>query len=316
MPADELGPQCVPSGQPAPLAGPFATPGVVWSRLAMLIWGKPAGPPAALPATTTYAWASDVVDLGIAKVTESVGSPIGARTFVSKWLNLGIGLGEDPGLLGRYDTLLAADVPALEILLRTPLGETGRVGVFSEPKWLALHPTISSRGDAMMYNVLRVMVPPPPPGVQNTLPESSLPDREALAVALASPVCSACHNLMDPPGYALGHFGADTAYRELDHGQPIDTTGELANTMDAGSRIKFDGIADFGAQLADECGPTLALADGFLSVALDLAGFPQQQQQTLFDANADRVRRAYVAGGRSYTALVKAFAQSPAVLRP
>ena len=165
-PADELGPQCVPSGAPAPLAGPFATPGVVWNRVAMMIWGKPAGPPGALPAATSYEWAREVVDDGFAKVTATVGAPIGARTFVSQWLNLGIGVGEDPGLLGRYDTLLAADVPALEILLRTPLGETGRVGVFSEPKWLALHPTISSRGEAMAYNVFQQLVPPEPPNLR------------------------------------------------------------------------------------------------------------------------------------------------------
>lgn len=315
-PLDEFGPQCVPSGEPAPLAGAFAKPQLVWSRLQMVIWGKPAAPPGPLPAATTYAWASDLVDRGFADVTATLGAPLGARVFVSQWLSLGLGPAEEPGLLGRYDSLLARDVPALEVLLRTPLGETGRVGVFSEPKWLALHPTISSRGDAMVYNVFQQQVPPPPPNLENQTVDPSLPDRAALAQSLNQPVCSACHALMDPAGYALGHFGADAAYRELDHGQPIDTTGVISRGMDSGSIVMFDGIADFGAQLADRCEPTLSLADGFLRVALDLADFPQQQQQSLFEANQARMRQAYVAGGRSYAALVKAFAQSPAVLRP
>jgi hypothetical protein len=313
-PASELAVPCVSSGPPAPLEGPFASPGVVWNRLAMMIWGKPAGPPGTLPTKTTYAWASDIVDSGFADATAKMGAPYGTRTFVAKWLTLGIGVGEDPGFLGHYETLLARDVPALEILLQTPLGETGRVGVFSEPKWLGLHPTISSRGAAMAYNLFQQVVPPQPENLPNPPADPSLPDRAALAQALYMAPCVGCHNLMDPPGYALGHFAADSTYRELDHGQPIDATGVI--TRGGRAVITFDGIDDLGAQLADKCEPTLALADGFLQVALDLAGFSPSQQQTLFMANQDRMRQAYVDGGRSYTALVKAFAQSPAVLRP
>src|SRR6188768_46766 len=43
-PMDELGPQCVASGEPPPLTGQLAEPAVVWNRISMLTWGKPMGP--------------------------------------------------------------------------------------------------------------------------------------------------------------------------------------------------------------------------------------------------------------------------------
>ncbi len=311
---DEFGPRCVPSGTPAPLAAPFAKPDVVWSRLQMLIWGKPAPAPEPLPTTTTYAWATNVVKQGFDDVNATLGPAPGAKLFVSQWLHLGLTPAEEPGFTGHWDILLGLyTMPALEVLLRAPLGETGRVGVFTEPKWLALNPGISLRGNAMLDNVLQRPVPPSPAGIETARADPTLPDREGLARILSQPACAGCHHLMDSVGYALGHFGADGAYRELDHGQPIDTTGSISFGQ---GTVMFDGIQDFGARLADKCEPNLALADGFLKVAINLAGFPQEQQQPLFDANVDRVRQAFVAGGRTYPALVKAFAQSPAVLKP
>ena len=314
MPVDEFGPQCVPSGAPVPLTGAFAKPAVVWSRLAMLIWGKPGPFPSPLPAATTYAWAGDLVTQGFADANETLGSAPGARLFVAQWLNLGVGLGEDPNFTAKYDVLLPSEMPALPVLLQTPLDDLGRrMGVFTEPPWLALHTTITSRGEAMLLNVLQQQVPPPPPSIVNPERDPSLPDREALQQMLANPVCAGCHQLMDPVGYALGHFAADGSFRTLDHDAPIDTTGQISFGPES---VTFDGIKRFGAVVANRCQPNLALADGFLKVAINLAGFPQEQWEPLFAANVDRVRQAFIAGGRSYPALVKAFAQSPAVLRP
>ena len=311
----EFGLLCVPSpGVPAPLLGPFAKPAVVWSRLAMLIWGIPAPPPTGLPTTTTYAWASQVVAQGFANVDATLGGSPGAKLFVSRWLELGLGVRESTPFKGHYSTLLPKAVPALEVLLLTPLGETGRTGVFTEPIWLALHKSISSRGRAMLANVMHQEIPPAPPGsVLNPMLDTSVSDRAALQEAVLQPQCNACHNLLDQPGYALGNFDSDGGYRTLDHGAPVDTTGKL---QFGDVQPMFDGIADFGVQLADKCQPNLALAHGFLGIALDLAGFSQDQQQALLDANIDRVQQAFVRGSRSYPALVTAFAQSEAVLRP
>jgi hypothetical protein len=45
-------------------------------------------------------------------------------------------------------------------------------------------------------------------------------------------------------------------------------------------------------------------------------GVPLQTQADFMDANAQRMRQAFLNGGRSYEALVKAYIQSPAGLYP
>jgi hypothetical protein len=41
------------------------------------------------------------------------------------------------------------------------------------------------------------------------------------------PACAACHQLMDPLGFALENFDAVGRWREQDEGTPIDAKGEL-----------------------------------------------------------------------------------------
>jgi hypothetical protein len=79
---------------------------------------------------------------------------------------------------------------------------------------------------------------------------------------------------------------------------------------------KFDGIEDFGRQFAGSCEATLGFADQFLLAALAINGTPEQQRYELFEASRARVERAFVHEGRTYEALVKAYIQSPAGLRP
>ncbi len=314
MPVDEFGPQCVPTGAPAPLTGAFAQPPVVWSRVAMLIWGKPGPAPAPFPATTTYAWAGDLVDLGFADAKATLNSAPGARLFVAQWLDLGLDFGVDPKFLGDYDSSLPTTSTALAVLLQGSLGEPGRAGVFTEPQWLTRHSSIPSRGSGLLAKLTGQMIPPPPAGVQKPEPDPTMTDRESIEQRTSTqPVCKACHQLMNHAGFALGNFAADASYRLVDHDQPVDTTGSMA----VGSEmVMFDGMADLSDQLVDKCQPNLALVDAFLRIAIILAGFPQQQQESLFQGSVDRVRQSFIAGGRSYPALVKAFAQSPAVLRP
>ena len=43
----------------------------------------------------------------------------------------------------------------------------------------------------------------------------------------SQPLCSSCHNRMDPLGLALENFNALGMWREKERGQPIDATGKL-----------------------------------------------------------------------------------------
>jgi hypothetical protein len=60
--------------------------------------------------------------------------------------------------------------------------------------------------------------------------------RERMTMHVVNPSCSSCHSLFEPIGLALENFDGIGAWRLKDEGQPIDTTGVLANGT------KIDGV--------------------------------------------------------------------------
>jgi hypothetical protein len=91
------------------------------------------------------------------------------------------------------------------------------------------------RGKFLLDNIFGLPVPPPPPGVDTTLPDAKpgaahLTIRDRLAQHRTNTVCSSCHSAIDPPGFALEHFDAIGAWRTQDEaGRPIDAAGTLVN---------------------------------------------------------------------------------------
>lgn len=311
MPVGEFGPQCVPSGAPPQLAGQFAEPAVIWQRVAMLTWGKEVAPMYGLPETTSYVWAGDVARSALVNAKDTLGSVPGVEVFLRQWL----ALPATASFQHSWSESLVATNLILSELLLTPLAEQGRVGIFTEPSWLGEHPLISQRGVAIEQALFNVVVPPPPEGLEDPAPNPDLTDRAWLEAATLQAPCQACHGLFDQAGFALGHFGSDGKYRELDKGKPIDTTGSRRVGMPQTVR-EFDGIEEFGLQYAGACESTLGFADQFLLAALAINGAPEQQRYELFETSRARVERAFVHEGRTYEALVKAYIQSPAGLRP
>ena len=86
------------------------------------------------------------------------------------------------------------------------------------------------RGNWVLLNFLGTPAPDPPPDVPDL--ESVATDaagnrrqptmREQLAAHTADPVCSACHKIMDPFGFALEHFDAIGRWRKVDAGAPVN----------------------------------------------------------------------------------------------
>jgi Protein of unknown function (DUF1588) len=305
-------PQCVPNGAPPKLTGTFAEPQEVWRRIAMLSYGTPTLPPSDLPATTTYAWAGGAVALALADAKETLASAPGVELF----LRQALGLDATATFMQHWDRLASTNTRLLNALLSAPLGEPGRVGIFTEPSWLVTKTTISSRGAAIERALFGVEVPAPPVNIQNPEPDPIVQDRAALESALANPACAACHQIIDPTGFALGHFAADGSYRELDHGLAIDATGLHYGNSQTGETVKFDGIADFGQKFADSCDATRGIAATFLRAALVINEAPEAMRAELLAANQARVEQAFVNGPRTYESLLKAYIQSPAGLRP
>jgi hypothetical protein len=89
------------------------------------------------------------------------------------------------------------------------------------------------RGLFVLDNILGTPPPPPPPDIPNLEESEKGFDgrqptlRETLEVHRGKPLCSSCHNRMDPLGLALENFNALGMWREKERGQPIDAAGKL-----------------------------------------------------------------------------------------
>jgi hypothetical protein len=102
------------------------------------------------------------------------------------------------------------------------------------------------RGKYIMDLFLGTQPPPPPaniPPLEDIKVEGTL--RQRMELHRKNPVCAACHNTIDPMGFAFENFDGVGKYRTLDSRLPINATGALAD----GS--KFDGAASFRRALYD-----------------------------------------------------------------
>jgi hypothetical protein len=162
------------------------------------------------------------------------------------------------------------------------------------------------RGTWIVENILAAHVPSPPPGVETNL-EAEAPGRDAPADTLrqrmelhrANPECAACHQIMDPIGFALENFDLIGRWRSLDNGLPIDT----ATTMVDGTSI------DSPATLRDAL---LARPDAFMaSISERLLMYALGRELMPYDGPAvRRITRQAASGGFTMAALVEAVVMS------
>ncbi|HVY63797.1 MAG TPA: DUF1592 domain-containing protein [Gammaproteobacteria bacterium] len=89
------------------------------------------------------------------------------------------------------------------------------------------------RGKWVLENVLGTPAPAPPPNVpalaDNEGGKAARTLRERLAAHRINPVCSTCHDVMDPIGLSLEHFDAIGQWRTREPGGAIDSHGQLAD---------------------------------------------------------------------------------------
>jgi hypothetical protein len=151
-------------------------------------------------------------------------------------------------------SIYGVSAPSGEGLQPTTLpASSERGGLLGRAGFLALwsHATLTSpttRGRFVRMNLLCEDVPPPPPGVDTTLPHSGGEPktmRERLEIHRSNEVCAGCHDKMDPIGFAFERFGPLGEWRDTDEGLPIDTTTDLdgtpvANAAELGEVIATD----------------------------------------------------------------------------
>lgn len=95
------------------------------------------------------------------------------------------------------------------------------------------------RGKWVLENLLGSPPPPPPPDVpalQDNTVSAALPLRERLAAHRDNAACAACHQRIDPVGFALENYDAVGRWRDSEGEFTIDASGALPDSS------QFEGI--------------------------------------------------------------------------
>ncbi len=89
----------------------------------------------------------------------------------------------------------------------------------------------TERGLFIREHFLCQQIPPPPPGVNVTLPpvtdEKPVTQRERLAIHLSNQACAGCHTLVDPIGFGFEHFDAIGRFRQKERIEIHPTADEI-----------------------------------------------------------------------------------------
>ncbi len=181
----------------------------------------------------------------------------------------------------------------------------GRRGLLGHASLLAQfsHPTSSSatlRGKFVRSTLLCMPIPPPPAGVDTSIPEPSadLPTlRDRVAEHLTDPFCAGCHELMDPIGLGLENFDGLGVWRNKDGEATIDASGDLDGTQfhdayDLAGAIRAH--PDFGTCIVQQ---------------LVTYGLGRTVTQSEVDAQL-WLTENFIASGYSFKALLRDFATS------
>ena len=146
-------------------------------------------------------------------------------TFLNERLARHYGIAGITGTEFRRFTL----TPAFDVR-RGLLGKAAILTVTSHPD----RTSIAQRGKVVLYSLLGLRVPDPPPNVRPLPEKLDLPMRRVMDQANSvNPACVTCHKIFDPIGIALDNFDLAGKWRTQENGQTIDPVTELND----GSRL-------------------------------------------------------------------------------
>ena len=145
--------------------------------------------------------------------------------------------------LAKHYGLTNLTVSGTELRRVTLPPDSPRGGVLTQGTILAVtsNPTRTSpvkRGLFVLENILGTPPPPPPPDIppledaSKEVKDHAPTLRETLELHRSKPVCSSCHNRMDPLGLALENFNAMGMWREKELNQPVEVSGKLITGED------------------------------------------------------------------------------------
>jgi protein-tyrosine phosphatase len=163
-------------------------------------------------------------------------------------------------------TLYGVDHPTGEGWASVTLPSTERRGFLTHASFLASKahsatPSPVQRGLYVRARLLCQDIPDPPDDVDTTIEETTeaVTNRQRFEQHLTDPGCRGCHQWMDPIGFGLENFDSIGAFRSLDHGLPIDASGEIVFADDANRA--FNGAIELSEQLAASKQVAACMAD-------------------------------------------------------
>jgi hypothetical protein len=182
----------------------------------------------------------------------------------------------------------------------TALAGEGRHGILTHPALMAqlarpqkTHPI--NRG-LFVRGKLLCQEMHPPQGEIAQLPEApvqGVTTRQEVSEHSKNPMCSACHALLDPPGFALESFDQVGRRRDSDSGKPVDSSGTMVSAGD------LDGPFERGEQLLARFGESRTVRDCFAQQYFQFA-MTGDATRPLDDADrcsVERLRDSFAASG-------------------
>jgi hypothetical protein len=152
------------------------------------------------------------------------------------------------------------------------LPEQQRAGILLQGSFLATkadpetsHPI--KRADTIIHRMLCMDLVPPPnleiPPVADPNPNQTT--RERYDVHGKADCARACHNILDPIGFAFENYDAIGAFRAMENGKPVDASGTV--TLGS-STLTFNNGVEFVKQLAKLPEVSACVAKQYLRYAL------------------------------------------------
>jgi hypothetical protein len=133
-----------------------------------------------------------------------------------------------------------------------------RSGVLTRAGFLAAHSAVDSsgpisRGVFLLQSIMCSPPPRPPPDVP-PVPAATDPSVQSLTTRqrfdqhVSSARCASCHSRIDGIGFGFEEFDGIGAFRVLDNGQPVDTSGTVIGTGEMDG--DFQGVGELTARLS------------------------------------------------------------------
>ena len=206
-----------------------------------------------------------------------------------------------------------------------------RAGILGQGSFLAstagpISTSPTARGIFIRERLLCQHIPPPPPGVNTTLPDpvegAVHTRRDLMTEHVSNPTCASCHRLMDPIGFGLENFDAIGRWRDQESvalpgrgaggsrgGRlvklPINTQGEIAGLPNS----TFTDAKQLGTILAES--PICQKC-----IVRQMFRYSYGRLETSADEPAiDQLFGKFKDSGFRFKALMTALVQSPEFLR-